>query len=121
MLNKIKKYNGINLLKKENFDEIYKKLKTGDFILLANNKKIISDESFYYSGIVYSYKSFFCWRYYGSSANKQTKKALKWILQNIFDDCADFALLDFKTYNFIIDQYLQKIFDERQTNFIKEL
>ena len=32
---------------------------------------------------------FITWRYYGQSAIKDTDKQLRWLLENIFDDCED--------------------------------
>lgn len=36
MMDRILKYNGINLLKKENFDNVYNKLKTQNYHLLCS-------------------------------------------------------------------------------------
>jgi len=45
----------------------------------------------YFAEVLYMYRSnldgkqYFQWRYFGSSANKATKKDLSWILENIFN------------------------------------
>lgn len=38
-------------------------------------------------GEIRGYMSYIEWRHYGSSCEKKTIKNLRWIIENIFDDC----------------------------------
>ena len=114
MMNKILKYNGISLLKKENFDNVYNKLKTQNYFLLCSYKNIITNEDFANASTIVSDGKYFCWHHYGSSANKITKKDFKWLLQTIFDDCNYFTLIEKNNYYKINDDYYTKLFNDRQ-------
>lgn len=114
MMNRILKYNGINLLKKENFDNVYNKLKTQNYHLLCSYKDIITNKDFANASTIVSNGKFFCWRHFGSSAEKITKKDFKWLLQTIFDDCNYFTLIENNDYYKITDDYYTQLFDERQ-------
>ena len=114
MMDRMLKYNGINLLKKENFDNVYNKLKTQNYHLLCSYKDIITNEDFANASTIVSDDKYFCWRHYGSSANKITKKEFKWLLQTIFDDCNYFTLIENNDYYKITDSYYTQLFDERQ-------
>lgn len=114
MLSRTKTYNGMNILKKEHFDYVYNNLKTQNFYLLCSNKKIITNENFYYANTIKADNNYLYWQNYGSSAVKRTKKDFKWLLQNIFDNCNYFMLINKKDYFIIVDAYLENVFNERQ-------
>lgn len=114
MIDKISKYNGISLLKKENFDNVYNKLKTQNYHLLCSYKNTITNEDFANASTIVSDGKYFYWRHYGSSANKITKKDFKWLLQTIFNDCNYFTLIENNDYYKITDDYYTKLFNDRQ-------
>ena len=104
------------ILQKEKFDEIYKKLITGDYILLGKFKEITTDEDIAYAGHIFEYKddnifsksfgkSYFHWQHYGSSNCDKTKKGLKWAITEIFDDCNYFAIMGNHEYHTAVDRY----------------
>ena len=55
---------------------------------------------------------YICWRHFGESANKNTDEELRWILENIFDDCETVVPAEYSKYhvNYIpIDKSYQGI------------
>ena len=76
------------------FDELYADLMNGaEYGYLGD---VLNPAAFpgckkYFAEVLYMYQSsldgkqYFQWRYFGSSANKATKKDLSWILENIFN------------------------------------
>lgn len=113
-MDKILEYNGLNILKKENFDNVYNKLKTQKYHLVCSYKNIITNENFAYASTIVANGKYFRWHHYGSSAIKTTKKELKWLLQTIFNDCIYFTLIENNNYYKIVDAYYEKLFNDRQ-------
>lgn len=114
MMDKICEYNGLNLLKKDNFNNVYDKLKTQNYHLLCSYKKIITNQDFTNASTIVANGKYFRWRHYGSSAINATKKDFKWLLQTIFNDCNYFTLIENNDYYKIIDAYYIKLFNDRQ-------
>lgn len=111
---KVQNYSGINLLKKENFDNVYNKLKTQNYHLLGYYKNIVDDRDFAFASKIFSNGKYFCWQHYGASANKITKRDFKWLLQTIFADCNSFTLIESDDYYKIKDDYHTKLINDRQ-------
>lgn len=88
-----------------NFETIYNALKTNDTRLLATAQPVRTDKDVAFASYIVNDGRFFCWRHYGASAERQTKSALKFLLNNIFDDCNYFTLIDNEQYNARVDAY----------------
>lgn len=80
-------------MKNEALNRIYGNLKNGDVyghdrITWRNDfpeTKLAGKPMFTTALYKHYCKPLFCWRHYGESANKATKKELLWIIENIFD------------------------------------
>lgn len=114
MMDKILEYNGLNILKKENFDNVYNKLKTQKYHLVCSCKNIITNKDFTNASTIVANGKYFRWHHYGSSAIKTTKKDFKWLLQTIFNDCNYFTLIENNDYYKIVDAYYEKLLNDRQ-------
>lgn len=110
----ITNYNYANLLKKENFNNVYNKLKTQNYYLLCSFKRIKNDDDITTACTIHVNNNLFYWRHFGGSANKITKKDFRWLLQTIFDDCNYFTLIENNNYYKITDNYYTKLFNDRQ-------
>lgn len=119
MMDRVLKYNKLNLLKKENFNNVYDKLKTQEYHLLCSYKNIITNKDFANAATIVCSGNYFNWRHYGSSVVKTTKKDFKWLLQTIFDDCSQFTLIKNNDYYKITDAYYTKLFNDRQKQLNK--
>lgn len=40
-----------------------------------------------------------CWRHFGESANKNSDKELRWVIENIFDDCETITPAEYSKYH----------------------
>lgn len=70
---------------KQALDMIYSNLKNG--MIYASWLDNVRYPTYYYVVSYDMVKKLFCWRNYGSSANKATKKDLLWIITVIFKMC----------------------------------
>lgn len=70
---------------KQALDTIYRNLKNG--MIYASWLDGVRYPMYYYVICYDRVKKLFCWRNYGSSANKATKKDLLWIITVIFKMC----------------------------------
>lgn len=82
-----------------NFNVLYEALKNGNARILATVQPIRTDKDIAYASYIVNNGRFFNWRHYGASAEKQTKSALQWLFNEIFDDCKYFTLIDNEQYN----------------------
>ena len=63
-------------------------------------------------GLIYAHYDYIHWRNAGSSANRNTNEELRWLLENIFDDCETITPAEWSDYhiNYIpIDKQYQGI------------
>lgn len=79
------------------FELIWKKLQDGEMFgeILPHR---LGGTFFWYVLCLSPTKQYIRWRNYGSSANKNTKKDLKWILTEIFKITPEEFLAKYKTY-----------------------
>lgn len=109
-------YQKTELKHTENFNTIYNGLKNG-LLLLAYKTPIRTARDFAFAGIIECGDGLFRWRHYGSSAENATKKDLRFLFAEIFDDCDYFTLVDANTYSAQACAYyeaeLKRKFEER--------
>lgn len=92
-------------LNAEKIKDIYKKLNNEDAVLLASFAPFEDLRALVFAGQIKIYNDFIYWHYYGSSADKNTLTDFKWILNNIFDDCKNFCLINKNKYFNICESY----------------
>ena len=110
-------YQKANLKVAENFNTIYNGLKGDGMVLLASPKPIRAARDFAFAGIIEFSGVYFRWNHYGSSVGSATKKGLRFLFTEIFDDCNYFTLVDANTYSAQACAYyeaeLKRKFEER--------
>ena len=99
-------YQKTNLRTAEHFNAIYNMLKDG-FVLLASSKPLTTSRDFAFAGIVDFDGYYFRWNYCGGSAVKATKKDLRFLFAEIFDDCDYYTLIDARTYDAQVCAYYE--------------
>ena len=50
-------------------------------------------------GLIYADEDYIYWRHAGGSANKNTDEELRWLLENIFDDCETVTPAEWSDYH----------------------
>lgn len=82
----------------DNFNTIYNSLKNDRTVLLASSAPLRTARDYAFAATIEFGNGYFCWEHYGSSAEKATKRDLRFLFAKIFDDCDCFTLVDAETY-----------------------
>ena len=109
-------YQKTELKRTENFNTIYNGLKNG-LLLLAYKTPIRTARDFAFAGIIECGDGLFRWRHYGSSAENATKKGLRFLFAEIFDDCKFFALVDSETFSAQTCAYYDAELEKRRREY----
>ena len=102
-------------LDEKEFDKVFEELGAEKSVLLLSQRKIETPEEVYFANRVFIGKSFgiryLFWHGAGSSVNSYTKRDLHFIIEQLFDECKFWKLINWKEYNQEVDKYLDKEFE----------